>query len=137
MNRQNPYDLPPGPRSVDELDLSPSNDERNLAMIAHLSGCAGVLGAGFLGFIGPLVIYLIKKDSSAYVEFQAKEALNFQITIFLLSVAAWILTLLSCSTLFLVVFAPMVLQIVLGILAALAVRNGKNYRYPINFRLLQ
>ena len=137
MNRHNPYDLPPGPKSVDQLDLSPSNDERNLAMIAHLSGCAGVLGAGFLGFIGPLVIYLIKKDSSPYVEFQAKEALNFQITIFLLSIAAWILTLLSCSTLFLVVFAPMVLQIALGILAALAVRNGKNYRYPINFRLLQ
>ena len=88
MNESNPYDLPPPSPGADQLEFSPTNEERNLAIIAHLSGCIGIVAGGFVGFVGPLVIYLLKKDSSPYVETQAKEALNFQITIFLVAFAA-------------------------------------------------
>ncbi len=137
MHDPNPYELPPRSPTADQLDYLPTSEDRNLALIAHLSGCAGVLGAGFIGFIGPLVIYLLKKDSSPYIEAQSKEALNFQITIFLIALVCGALTAISCGTLFPLVFAPMLLQIVFGIVAALAVRDGANYRYPFNFRLLQ
>ena len=133
----NPYDVPPPAPSADQLDFNPTGEERNLAIIAHLSGCIGILAGGLLGFIGPLVIYLLKKDSSPYVETQAKEALNFQITVFLIGLVCVALAGISCGTLFPLVFVPMGLQLLFGIIAALAVRDGSNYRYPFNFRLLQ
>lgn len=137
MNQSNPYDVPPRSPSADQLDFTPSSEERNLAIIAHLSGCAGVLGAGMVGFIGPLVIYLLKKDSSPYVEVQAKEALNFQITMLLVALISAALVAITCGTLFPLLFVPMLMQVIFGIVAAMAVRDGKNYRYPFNFRLLQ
>ena len=133
----NPYSTPDPLPSVDELEFTPTHDDRNLALIAHLSGCAGILVGGFVGFVGPLAIYLWKKDTSPYVESQAKEALNFQITLLLMSVACVIAFACSFGILFPLIFVPMVLQIVFGIIAALAVRDGSNYRYPFNIRLVQ
>lgn len=130
------YAAPPS-TPLEDLEHSPNNDDRNLALIAHLSGCAGIFAGGYLGFVGPLVIYLMKKDSSPYVEAQAKEALNFQITLFLIAVACTLGTLVSCMALFPLLFVPMILQLVFGVLAALAVRDGTNYRYPFNWRLIQ
>ena len=137
MQEPNPYDVPPRSKSVQELDAPPSVEDRNYAVIAHLSGCAGILGLGFIGFIGPLLIYLLKKDSSPYVEVQAKEAFNFQITILLIALVSGAVAAISCGTLFFLIFVPMLLQLFYGIKAALAVRDGGNYRYPFNFRLLQ
>lgn len=122
--------------------IEPTEDERNLAIIAHASGIAGFIGGGLIGFVGPLVVYLMKKDNSHYVETQAKEALNFQITLLLFSVAMTALAIMSCGILIpiavpLGIAVPVIGQIVFGILATLAVRDGKFYRYPFNFRLIQ
>ena len=137
MTSGNPYELPPKPQHPDELGFTPSDDERNLAVISHLSGMAGILVGGLVGFLGPLIIYLMKKDSSVYIESQAKEALNFQITLLLISVGCVALLVVSCGFLFPVVFVPMILQFVFAIIAALAVRNGEHYRYPFNIRFLK
>ena len=137
MPTNDPYDLPPEPTTLEDSEVSPTHDERNLAMLAHLSGCAGILAGGLVGFLGPLVIYLLKKESSIYVENQAKEALNFQITLLLLSFACAILTAVSCGMFFPLLFVPMILQVIYGILATLAVRDGGRYRYPFNLRLFQ
>ena len=115
----------------------PSQDDINLALISHLSGLIGIAAAGWVGFVGPLVVYLMKKDSSAFVESQAKEALNFQITMLLLSAICAIVTAASCGFLFPVVFLPPLLQLIFGIIAALAVRDGKPYRYPYTLRLIR
>jgi uncharacterized Tic20 family protein len=137
MSQNDPFDLPPQPASLEELDLTPTHDDRNLALIAHLSGCAGVLGAGMIGFLGPLIIYLWKKDTSPYVEAQSKEALNFQITLLVIWFACACLVAISCGTLFPLIFVPIGLQIAFSIIAALAVRDGSHYRYPFNLRLFQ
>ena len=122
---------PPGEEFI------PSQDDRNLALIAHLSGAAGIVLGGLVGFVGPLIIYLLKKETSAYVESQAKEALNFQITLLLIAAACAVITVGSCLTLWPVAFIPMILQLVFAVLAALAVRDGVAYRYPFNIRFLQ
>ena len=137
MSDTNPYETPPPTTPLEELEFTPTHDDRNLALIAHLSGLAGVLGAGMIGFLGPLIIYLMKKDTSPYVEAQAKEALNFQITLLLISIPCFFLVAISCGTLFPLIVVPMALQVIFGIIAALAVRDGSHYRYPFNFRLLQ
>src|SRR6266571_8238308 len=64
----------------------PTSEERQWGLLAHLSG----LIASFLGglsFLGPLVVWIIKKDQSPFVADQAKEALNFQIAV---TIAVWV-----------------------------------------------
>jgi len=87
----NPANFPTG--------MQPTNDEKNLAMIAHGSGLAGIIAGGLVGFVGPLVVYVLKKDSSPFVESQAKEALNFQITLLIAGLVLGAITILSCGSL--------------------------------------
>lgn len=117
--------------------MLPNEEEMNFATLAHISGCAGLLGFGYIGFVGPLLIWWLKKDSSSYVEFQAKEAFNFQITILIIAIFCGMVALFSCGTLFPVLFLPMVLQLVFGIFSVIEVRKGSPYRYPFNLRLMQ
>jgi len=142
-----PYAVPPEgesagpppstPESLDESDFVPGEEERNLALIAHLSGIAGVVGAALLGFVGPLAVYLLKGESSQFVASQAKEALNFQITLLVIAAVCVAVTVITCGALFFVVFIPMILQIVFPIIASLTVKDGQPYRYPFNLRLIQ
>lgn len=103
----------------------PTSDERTLAILCHLLGF-------FLSFLVPLIIYLVKKDESAYVAAHAKEALNFQITIFLV-VVGLIVTLIGILLLWIVGIAGMVLAIVATVKAA----EDKLYRYPLTLRLIK
>ncbi len=128
--------VPRNPNDPFEDFGEPDAEEINFATLAHLSGCAGLIGFGYIGFIGPLLIYWIKQDSSPYVKSQAKEAFNFQITIFLIALTCGMLTILSCGTMFPIIFLPMLLQLIFGILSTAAVRKSQAYRYPFNLRLL-
>jgi uncharacterized Tic20 family protein len=105
-----------------------SSDERTMGMLAHLLGL-------FLGVIGPLIIWLIKKDQSTFVNDQGKEALNFQITV--------LIALVACSVLSVVVIGALLMPIVgiadlvLIIMASIAANNGQTYRYPVNIRFIK
>lgn len=112
----------------DSVVPTPNNDDRNLAMLAHLLGIVS-------GFVGALIIWLIKKDQSAFIDEQGKEALNFQITVMIGYVVAWMLTFVLIG----VLLFPLLLvgNLVFCILAAVAVSNGKHYRYPLVIRLLR
>ncbi len=109
--------------------VQPENkDSKNLAMLCHLL-------AVFTGFLGPLIVWLIKKDDDPFVDDQGKEALNFQITVML----AWIVSVLLitlCIGPFLLM-AVMVMNIVFCIIAAVKASEGKAYRYPVCLRLLK
>jgi uncharacterized Tic20 family protein len=109
---------------------APSKDDRTMAMLAHLL-------AIFTGFLGPLIIWLVKKDQSAFVNDQGKEALNFQLTVLIAWIAGGILT---CVTLGIgMVFLPIIWigNLVLCILATIAANKGEAYRYPFAIRLIK
>lgn len=112
----------------DPVANAPSNDDRNLAMLAHLLGIVS-------GFVGALIIWLIKKDQSAYVDEQAKEALNFQITMLIAFVAASILMFVIIGILLMPLL--LVANLVLCIVAAVRASKGEHYRYPFALRLLK
>ena len=57
--------------------ITPTSDEKTMAILSHVLCLVA-------GFIAPLIIYLVKKDESAYVKEHAKESLNFQITMFII-----------------------------------------------------
>jgi hypothetical protein len=106
---------------------SPSKDDCNIAMLAHLLGI-------FFGFVPSLVIWLIKKDDSAFISQEAKEALNFQITLMIGFFVAGALTVILIGIfLFPVLW---ILDVVFCIMGAVAVSKGQGYRYPFALRLI-
>ncbi len=110
--------------------FTPSSDDRVMALLAHL--LAIVPGVGLLG---PLIIYLIKKGTSSFVEENAKESLNFQITIFVALIISGILVVVAIGILLLWVLG--IVNLVLVIVATIRASEGKIYRYPFNLRLIK
>ena len=121
-------------------------EERQWAMFAHLSVLIGGLvtsgWAGSVGFfIGPLVIWLMKKDTMPFVNDQAKEALNFAITVSIACVVLVMLTILSLGIGALLTIPLMmaigIAALVLVIIAAIKANEGVAYRYPFALRLVK
>jgi uncharacterized Tic20 family protein len=102
------------------------DEERTWSLLSHLGGI-------LFGFLPSLVIWLVFKGRGPFLEDQAKEALNFQITVAIASVAAWVLS-------FAIPFLPFLVwgaNVVFCILAAVAVSKGQWYRYPATLRLVK
>jgi len=103
-----------------------SNEENNMAMLAHILGIV-------ISVIGPLVIYLTVKDKP-FATSQAKEALNFQITVLIAWVACAILSFIGIG--FILYPAVWILNLVFCITAAMAAGKGEAYKYPFAIRLV-
>ncbi len=112
----------------------PGKEERNWALLAHLSAIAGVLLAGLGIVLGPLVVWLIKREDSEFVADQAKEALNFNITMLLGYIAGAVLIPVVVGLLILPVLG--LLHLVLMIVAMIRASEGVRYRYPFALRLV-
>jgi len=119
---------PPAPTGA------PSAEERQWGMFAHLATLVGII-IPFGTLLGPLVVWLIKKDTMPFVDDQGKEALNFNITVFIALVVSGILTLVLIGLLLLVVVG--IAWLVLTIMAAMAANKGEAYRYPFTLRLIK
>jgi len=102
-------------------------NDKNIAVLTHIGGI-------FFGFIPSLIVWLLKKEDSPFLGEQAREALNFQITLLIGYMIAWVLTFLLIG---LIVFPLLWLtNLVLCIMAAVAVSKGEDYRYPFALRLI-
>jgi uncharacterized protein len=111
-----------------------TEEDKTLAMLCHLL-------AIFTGFLGPLVVWLVKKDRSPFIDHHGREALNFQITLLLvmlgLGSATFILMFVFVGILLIPVMMVVgILALVAEILAAIAAQNGAWHRYPCNLRLI-
>ena len=117
------YDAPQPPAAT-QPPLRP-DEERTWSLLSHLGGI-------IFGFLPSLVIWLVFKGRGPFLEDQAKEALNFQITVTIAYIASAIL--------FFLPFLPFLVwgvNVVFCILAAVAVSKGQWYRYPVTLRLVK
>lgn len=115
---------------------APGSDECTWALIAHLSAFAGVV-VPLLGQIGgPLVVWLTRKDQSAFVASQAKEALNFNITV-ALAVFVCVIPLILLGIGILLLAVLYLAWFTLTIVAAIKAKEGIDYRYPLTLRLVR
>ncbi|HAI60089.1 MAG TPA: DUF4870 domain-containing protein [Xanthomonadaceae bacterium] len=126
-----------------------SAEERQWAMFAHLSALLGGLLTSMFGgwgtFLGPLVIWLIKKETMPFVDDQGKEALNFNITIAIIAlVMSLVFGVLAVITLGigLIIILPTVgafvlVWLILTIIATMKANEGVAYRYPFALRLVK
>ncbi|WP_246193419.1 DUF4870 domain-containing protein [Pseudoxanthomonas suwonensis] len=103
-------------------------------MFAHLSTFIGLI-IPFGTLLGPLVVWLIKKDTMPFVNDQGKEALNFNITVLIAIVVSGLLTIILIG--FLLLFAVGLAWLVLSIIAAIKANEGVAYRYPFTLRLVK
>lgn len=117
--------------------IEPTNpkEERTLAMACHLLALTVYVTAGLGAIVGPLILWLIKKDQYPLVDDQGKEAVNFNITMMIAAVVAVPLVFLGVGVCVLAVLGP--LHIVLTIIAGLKANEGVAYRYPFNIRFIK
>ncbi|MBU6403345.1 MAG: DUF4870 domain-containing protein [Pseudomonadota bacterium] len=102
-------------------------------MFTHLSALFGLVsGLGFI--LGPLVLWLIKKDQMPLVNEAGKEAVNFQFTMLIACLVSWVLVFLLIG--FLLIPLVVVFDVVMSIIAAVQTSNGTRYRYPLTIRFI-
>lgn len=106
---------------------TPNSDDKNIATVTHLGGTV-------FSFVPALIVWILKKDDSAYIADQAKEALNFQITVLIAQFVAGILAIILIGFLFMGII--WILNVVFCIIAAIASSKGETYRYPFCLRLI-
>jgi len=108
-----------------------TTDERNWAAIGHLSAFVQFLGIP--SFVGPLVVWLMKKDEP-FASDQAKEALNFNISMAIYFVVSLVAIILLVGLVLVPVVA--ISWFILVIVATLKASNGEAYRYPMTLRFV-
>lgn len=106
----------------------PSNDERLLATAIYVTSF-------FTTIIGPLVIWLLKKDESEYINYHGKEYFNFIISYGVYSIISVFLMFVLIG--FITIWAVGVAAFVFTIIAAVKAYEGQEYRFPLIFRLIR
>ena len=109
------------------VEVVPTSDERSMAMLCHLLPI-------FTGFIGPLVIYLMKKDTSGYVRRNAAESLNFSISLIIYAIVSILLIIVIIG--FFMLLSLGVFGLVCHIIATVKANEGKPWRYPLCIRMV-
>ena len=140
MNEESSPDLPPEPESIPPSDSladteeSPTEKaERDWVLFTPLSGLVCLLGIP--GVLGPLVCWLIKRDTMSEVAEAGKEAINFQITMLLIQIVSVPLVFIFVG--FITMLAALVLSIVFPIIAWIESSRGTRYVYPFTWRLIK
>ena len=113
--------------------------ERTASVLAHLSAViAAIITAGWLSFVGPLVIWLIYKDKSPLVRQAAAGAFNFNVGLWVMNIVAWIcvITVVLIPVALVLFFIANILLFVFHIIAAVKASRGEVYHYPFQIRLL-
>ncbi|MDQ0063907.1 DUF4870 domain-containing protein [Paenibacillus harenae] len=113
---------------------SPHPEEKQFAMLCHVIAFAGFI-IPFGSIIGPLIIWLIKKDQSPYVNAHGKESLNFQISILIYGLVSAILWLVFIGIF--VSIAVGIFWLVMTIIGTIRATEGQYYRYPLTIRFLK
>jgi len=108
--------------------------EKSWGMGAHLIALAGLI-IPFGNILGPLILWLIKKDESPFVDDQGKESLNFQISISICCLVSAILIVIVIGIFLLIALG--ILDIVFVIIASIKANSGEKYRYPLTLRLVK
>ena len=107
------------------------------AMLIHLSGIVGACFAAAMipgNLLLPLIMWLIKRDESAFIDDQGKEAVNFQITVTIAGVVFFLLTFVCIGIPLLIALG--VYALVVQIIAAIKSNDGIAYRYPLTYRFI-
>jgi uncharacterized Tic20 family protein len=114
---------------------APPREARQWAMGCHLVALVGLFGNGIGFLLGPLVMWLIKREDHPFIDDQGKEAVNFQLTMFIAIIVSVLLIFVVIGIILLPILG--ILNVVLVVVAAVKANNGESYRYPLTIRFLK
>ena len=120
-------------QEVDTVHV-PEKEERTWGMFCHLVVFLGFI-IPFASIIGPLVIWIIKREEMPFVEDQGKESLNFQITMMLAMIVSGLLMFILIG--FVLIFVVVIFQFIVVIIASIKANEGVYYRYPLSIRFIK
>lgn len=116
-----------------DVGYIPGPEEKNWAMFCHLAAFAGfIIPLG--NIIAPLVLWLMKKQDSPFVDYHGREVLNFQITVLIALVACWLLAFVLIGFLLMALLGA--LWLILTLVGLVKASQGEYFRYPLTLRLL-
>jgi len=115
-------------------DQTLSKDAKTFGMLCHLIAFAGFV-IPFGNVIGPLVIWLLKKDQFEFVDDQGKESLNFQISVVIYAIISAILIIVVLGIFLLIALG--IFAIVMVIIASIRANEGIRYHYPMTIRFIK
>jgi len=130
MNETPAASTPPAPVPAS----STSSEVRNWCVLCHASALAGLFFHFFGHLLGPLVVWLIKRADSPEIDAAGKESLNFQISMLIYDIIAFILCFVLIGIPILI--ALWILNTVFVIIASVKTSQGEFYRYPLTIRLI-
>jgi uncharacterized Tic20 family protein len=105
-----------------------SQDEKNLGIVMHLLCLVG------FPILGPLIVWLMKKDQSSYLDRQGRELLNFQISYLIYALISLLLSFVLIGIPLLIVIG--IATLVLTIIGIVRAADGQVYRFPLTIRML-
>jgi uncharacterized Tic20 family protein len=111
-----------------------SKDARTWGMICHFAVLAGYV-IPFGNVIGPLIVWLMKREEDPFIDAQGKEAVNFQISVIIYAVVCAILMIIVIGIFLLI--ALMIANFILVIVAGVKANSGESFKYPANIRLIK
>jgi uncharacterized protein len=118
-------------------DPDATSDERTFAMFMHLTLLLNLTGVGgLLAFVAVIIMWQIKKDESPFLDDHGREAVNFQISLFLWAFVLAFGAIVTCGISLIFLIAIPLLGAIGMILAAIAANRGEFYRYPMTFRII-
>ncbi len=136
---QSPFNSPPQNPSPPGVapQMSPA-EEHNWAVATHLASFSGYIGVPFGHILGPLIIWLMKKDTSNFLDEVGKETVNYNISLIIWFIASFAImfTIIGIPLALLMLAALSVMDIIVTILAAVAASNGEQYKYPLTIRFI-
>jgi len=115
------------------VDALAQPDERTYAIFCHLS----LLAAQIIPIVPALVLWLIKRNDSPFIDDHGREALNFQISITIYMIGAGILVIPTLGLSILLVIGVSIFALVVMIIASIAASRGEYYRYPMCMRFVK
>jgi uncharacterized Tic20 family protein len=107
-----------------------NQDEKTWALVAHF-------GAIVVSFIAPLIVFLTKGNESATVRAHSVQALNFQITWAIATVAAVILGIVTCGVLGFLPFITWLVSAVFAVIGGIKANDGVLYKYPVSYEFIK
>jgi len=112
-----------------------SSDVRMWNVLCHATALAGFFVPWAGHILGPLIVWMAKRNDSPEIDQHGKESLNFQISMLIYNVIAGVLCLVLIG--FAILAILHILNLVLVIIASIQASEGKFYRYPITIRLIK
>ncbi len=129
-----------GPPPVPPIVDVPDKDACQWAMLCHVAALAQFALPSFGQIIGPLILWLMKREQHPFIDEQGKESLNFQISLTVYTIVGSILLLITCVGVFLIAILALgivALSAVYSVIGALAANKGQHFRYPMTIRFLK